>query len=409
VGEASRLGNLRLFLGNFDFEHHLGANVPRVLPAQIQRLNDEMASCLVSLAQADDCVWAPELPEPTLAQHLEAIGLPRLRFVNRAEEVPAGAALVPWGCSITVRKWAQERGWACDCPDPGAVAKANSREFSSGLEAEWDIGLPGARTIRTEAQLDLAFADAATFPAGWVIKANFGMSARERIVSRSATPNAQHLAWARGRLRRGEPLFLEPWVQAVAEFGCQFTVPASGPPALVGITGLLTDSQGTYRGSRLFGDGNQSASESLSPSVLEVVDRAAKRIQQLGYFGPLGIDVMQYHSGDGELRWRPLQDINARLTMGRVALGLRRLLQPAEQADWLHLRPLNAGEAGETLGFSEAAFGSGVRVVRTSPLELGGSPCSHQTGLVIARSTQTLDKVIATIQTVHARHRRSYN
>ena len=67
--------------------------------------------------------------------------------------------------------------------------------------------------------------------------------------------------------------------------------------------------------------------------------RAAHSVQQLGYFGPLGIDAMLYETPDGQRRWRPLQDINARWTMGRVALGWKRIVPASQHATWLRLRP----------------------------------------------------------------------
>ncbi|HET6323754.1 MAG TPA: hypothetical protein VFG04_03560, partial [Planctomycetaceae bacterium] len=262
----------------------------------------------------------------------------------------------------------------------------------SALEMEWTVGLVGARTIRTLHELDQVLSEATKLPGGWVIKANFGMSARERILARRSTPRAQDVEWARRRLDLGAPIFFEPWVESVAEFGCQFSIPTSGKPTLAGITGLLTDQQGTYRGSRLAEDCGTGPSHLIEPSVFEVVERAAQRVQRLGYFGPLGIDVMRYRTADGETEWRPLQDINARLTMGRVALGWRRLLAAGEQADWLHFRsPGNSAQAGLRSPEAFDALPAGVRMVRTSPLEAGGRAVSHTTALLIAQSTQVLE------------------
>jgi len=82
---------------------------------------------------------------------------------------------------------------------------------------------------------------------------------------------------------------------------------------------------------------------------------------------------MQYRSVSGEIAWRPLQDINARLTMGRVALGLRRLSGPNDTADWLHIRASSASHPIPIDG----------RVIRTSPQEVGGRPATLLTALVI--------------------------
>jgi hypothetical protein len=324
-----------------------------------------------------------------------------VRFVSRVEDIPAGAVLVPWGWCKSVQTWAAQHGCVLGSPALAAVARANSREFSSALEAEWNVGLPGARSIHTPAELDLALSDAAKLPGGWVIKANFGMAARERILARYSAPRAQDVEWARRRIERGEPIVLEPWVESIAEFGCQFSVPPSGRPALEGITGLLTDPQGTYRGSRLTDWSGDSPSNLLEPSVLEVVQRAAQRVQQLGYFGPLGIDVMQYRTAQGEIAWRPLQDLNARLTMGRAALGLRRLLAAGEQAIWLHVRRTDGFvDGGSRLPGHSGSLPPEVRLIRTSPLEAGGRPISHRTVLLIAQSANVLESISARVRSL---------
>jgi hypothetical protein len=384
---------MNLFWGNFDFEHHLGPEGPRVPPAQIRRINDEMAFALVPLTAAGDFIWTPELPDPAFAEHLASNGLPSVRFVSQARDVPRNTEFVPWGWCPSVLGWAGKHGWNCRPPDLAVVAEVNSREFSSELETELGVALPGACTVRTLADLELVISEGAKLRGGWVLKANFGMSARERIVVRQPRRESE-LGWARRRLERGEPLFFEPWVEALAEYGCQFTVPSGSVPLLQGITGLLTDAQGTYRGSRLLPPDEGSAG--VPEHVLHVVRRAAERIQQTGYSGPLGIDVMQYRTPEDQIGWRPLQDINARLTMGRVALGLRHLLGTHETADWLHLRwPEGVTEARWT--DLAKSLPQGVRLVRLSPLEIGGRPATRGTALLIADNAETLSQCFKSV------------
>ncbi len=343
--------------------------------------------------QPGDCLWTPEPPDVEFASHLARLGLSDIRFVGDVDDVPTGTTLVPCGWCGAADDWAAKNDWRREAPDLAVVAEVNSREFSSALEMEWDVGLPGAVTLRSMSELERAVTAAAQRDAGWVIKARFGMSARERILGRRGQAQLQDGArpqdreWARRRLERGEPLFFEPWVEAIAEFGCQFSVPPMGAPRLEGVTGLLTDAQGTYRGSRLFVVGEEGGRGRLDKDPLEIVERAARRIQEAGYFGPLGVDVMQYRTSAGQIRWRPLQDINARWTMGRVALGWRRILPPDAAADWLHFRwPGQPDPADSRLTSVLGELPDDVRVVRTSPLEVGGRPATLGTALVIRRA-----------------------
>lgn len=155
--------------------------------------------------------------------------------------------------------------------------------------------------------------------------------------------------WLSRRLDSDGAVYFEPWLQRCAEVGIQWTLPppGQGRPKLEGVTPLLCDPQGGYRGSEF----------SLDTSVpnewqraVEVCEQVAKRLQSLGYFGPLGIDAAIYEDATGTAHARPLQDINARFTMGRLALGFRRLLRSGECGAWRHERtaertPLATDEA----------------------------------------------------------------
>jgi hypothetical protein len=390
---------MNLLFGNFDFEHHLGRSGPRTLPASIQRINAELAFSLVTIAQPGDCVWAIEPPELDYRQHLVEIGLPAVQIVRAASDVPVGTELQPWGWSSHVNNWGTRNGWRCDCPDLDVVATANSREFSASLEREWNCGLPHARSIHTLQEFHDAVAESAQQTAAWVVKANFGMSARERSLGRGSPPSQQAVQWVRKQLAEGGPVYFEPWVERLEEIGIQFTIPSAGHPVLEGITPLITDSLGTYRGSRFRGASCQLAGLDGTKPVLEIATRAAQRIQQLGYYGPLGIDAMRYCTPAGEIRWRPLQDINARLTMGRLALGLRRIVQSDEHASWLHVRWAGTGaEIAERVARISRSLPDGTRALRTSPITVGGSATSRGAFLVTAPSAQTLAAVVASLR-----------
>ncbi len=337
---------------------------------------------------------AAEPPDPDYARHLAAIGLTDVRFVSDASLVPKGTNVLPWGWSARVRQWGARNGWHCEGPDLDAVATANSRAFSSALEQEWNVGLPHARPIHTLQELNDAVAESIRHAPGWVVKANFGMSARERILGRGGTAAPQAVQWVQKQLAENEAVYFEPWVDRIEEVGVQFTISKEGEPLLEGITPLLTDHVGTYRGSRFRGASCQLARSDEFAAVLDIVTQAAQRIQQHGYCGPLGIDAMRYRTADEESRWRPLQDINARLTMGRLALGLQRIVPESQHASWLHLRRSQKNiESGE---YIDAEFGppfAGTRIVTTSPMTVGGQLSSRISFLCTAPTAESLQTV----------------
>jgi hypothetical protein len=160
-------------------------------------------------------------------------------------------------------------------------------------------------------------------------------------------------------LSTGQALFLEPWVECVAEAGIQWTIPRKGAPVLEGVVPLLTAPSGQYRGSRFRSDGDVAGAWAEAVAAGRGV---AIKLQEMGYFGPLGIDAARYRDAAGDVRLRPVQDVNARWTMGRLALGWQRL---GVGQVWRH------GRAGDAPG--------NPAILKTSPLTVGGRPVQHVT------------------------------
>lgn len=325
----------RFFLGNFDVEHRL-ADAGYHPSRAMQRLCGELAPGWLAVAIDGDFVWCPTAHAASFFTRAAAHGLPRVIPVCDVRDAPAGVEVVPWGWSDEVLRLADTHRWRHDSPPMAAVRAANSREFSFALESEWRGGLPGAATVVREDQLDEACRCARRISARIVIKANWGMSGRERIVF-DGLPSDAARAWVRKRLAVHRLVFVEPWVKRLEEVGVQIDIPPDGPPRPVGMTVLLCDDVGQYRGS-WFTDPPHAGSDFHSRwrPALEMALRAAERVQRLGYFGPLGVDAMRYRLADGTIGLRPLQDINARWTMGRLSLGWRRFLQESECGLWWH-------------------------------------------------------------------------
>ena len=148
-----------------------------------------------------------------------------------------------------------------------------------------------------------------------------------------------------------------------------------------------------YRGSRFDPAAEWETDWSEAVRICQI---AAKRIQSLGYFGPLGIDAAWYRDSDGRLKLRPLQDINARWTMGRLSLGFRSRLAPHEAGVWLHFRcPAQTPAAARDWWTALAKdLPAETRLLRTSPITTGDQITRHATALVIASDAHRLQTAI---------------
>ena len=357
----------RLFIGNFDFEHRLAAP-GRQLPAKLQRLNAELATSWLAIADDGDYLWTPELIEPSFFEEAVANKLPRVIPVVSLATVPSGVECIPWGWTEDIRALCDRHGWIRNDPPDQAVRAANSRRLSSELEQEWRVGPPfsGEATSIEQIERYIALHDSGS---QWVIKAEFGMSGRERLLG-SGIPRGADRNWIEKRLKANGIVFFEPWITNIGEGGIQIVIPRRGEPQLLEVVPMIVNQRGQYSGSRLPSLASEQSQVVLRPSewglAIDFALQAARRIQTFGYFGPLGIDVMRYQDENQQQHIRPLQDINARWTMGRLSLGFRKLLKPQESANWLH----------GTSNLMTIANAPG-HCIRTSPAVVGETSASH--------------------------------
>ncbi|MBI5760512.1 MAG: hypothetical protein HZA46_18510 [Planctomycetales bacterium] len=130
-----------------------------------------------------------------------------------------------------------------------------------------------------------------------------------------------------------------------------------------------------------------------------MTSRVAREVQRRGYFGPLGIDAMLFRDDAGQTRLRPIQDVNARYTMGRLALGWRRFLKLNEFGSWLHLtwNVRNSATACDWIAAARDSLPEDVRLLWTSPVGIGGHVARKQTVLVIAPNFTSRSAAEATL------------
>jgi hypothetical protein len=356
----------RVFYGNFDFEHELAAagyNRPR----QIERLNAELSAHLLALTADGDLLFCDDLAFNQFLVDAQAAGFPSVRPINNAGRESLGGKLIPWGCSKQVVDFATSFGWSCPVPTIKSVATANSRQFSSELEQRHGVAIPGGAEVDSSQTLESAIVTAAdvwkspTDEFDWLLKAEFGMSGRERIAGRGLQFDDSQVSWIRRRVGAGGRLFFEPRVEPLCELSTHWNLvnPEVGrgteagrlvEPELIGTTQLLVDRSGQYVGSiplehfaidkPLLGCSELSLSREMFDQILGDAKSVTAAASSLGYHGPISVDSMVYRGPDGEPLLRPIQDVNARFTMGRLALEWCRRFAISDRPAWL-LAPIN--------------------------------------------------------------------
>jgi len=317
----------KLFVGNFDFEYQLGRRPLQQLTQKLQEINRRLLPQLLPLTEPGDFVWSPEEPS-TISS--EAQSAHEIQVITSTSAIPANVELelVPWGWTAKLLEWGQQQQWRVNAPPLEAVAHANSRVTSCLLEQKWQTGPAELAVIHTVDELESWLQQSAgrvssmdaTVQADWILKAEYGMSSRERLFVRGNTMSVPERNWTEKRLQREERLILEPWLDRVAERSFHFDIEPAGIVHDRGSVGLVTDAAGRYLRNELFDESESTEIRQLWQTAGEVTRRAAESLAAQGYFGPLSIDSMLYRNGE-RLRIRPLQDINARWSMGRCELA----------------------------------------------------------------------------------------
>jgi hypothetical protein len=316
---------------NADFEAELAHDAharPYRRTQAFDALNRRLAPHLLRLARPGDALlyevpWPRALADEALGRRVELVS-PRAAATGRTPQ--AGRLFTPWGWTPSAAVEGSQAGSDVRPSDFASIARVNSKLWSHALEVEMGWALPGARVARHVEELSEAAARACPGAGDkWVVKSPYGFAARERVLGRGPRVEGAQAAWAFKRLARGEPLVFQPWLEVKREYGVVVEVSPKGGHRLLGVSDLQTNGAGTGTGyvlGRPPGPGRMKELEETAAVVCE-------RLRAEGYSGPAGFDALEHAGG-----LHRLLEVNARYTMGFVALAVERELRPAAPTFW---------------------------------------------------------------------------
>lgn len=311
---------------NADFEIEL-SQVPgkyRRLPAA-EALNHRLAPHLLWLARAGDALllgkpWSEEVESEARRRGVRLVSPETRPHLNTH-------VFTPWGWSPSAVAAGTEVGAIVLQPVTfDTIARVNSKLWSHSLEMELGWATVGAATASSLAELSEKIKSACPEAQDkWVIKSPFGFAARDRVLGRGPLLDAPQAKWSERRFAKGETLILQPWLEVIREYGIVMEISTGGACDIQGISDLQTNGAGTGKGYIL--------GRRPTPQRLIELERIARvvgeRLFQEGYYGPVGIDALEHSGG-----LHPLLEINARYTMGFVAVAVERSRKPARPIFW---------------------------------------------------------------------------
>jgi hypothetical protein len=311
---------------NADFETEL-SHTPgtyRRLPSS-EALNRRLAPHLLWLARAGDALL---LEEPWSEQLKSEARRRKVELVSPQHSTRLSTHLfTPWGWTPSAVAMGEQVCAVVAQPVPfGTVARVNSKLWSHSLEVELGWAQPGAAIASTFEELRERVASACPGAGDkWVIKSAFGFAARDRVLGRGPSIDAPQAKWSERRLHKGERLIFQPWLEVVREYGIVMEISPGGAYDIHGISDLQTNGAGTGKGYIL----GRPPSQHRLAELEKIAGIVGERIFQEGYYGPVGIDALEHSRG-----LHPLLEINARYTMGFVALAVESSLKASSPIFW---------------------------------------------------------------------------
>lgn len=418
---------MRLLFPNLTFEEELAGHV-RSPSAATRQITSELAPLMLHLAEDEDrLVTDDRLEWPRHLQHLNArtIRVAQAARMAATSQTTPVQQFVPWGWSEVAFEAARQCCFRTELLPvaPQSVAHVNGRSFNAQLDpvlgsaaADWPFKEGGratfGRVCRDLAEWQRAVGQLASRGYERVVtKPQFAHAARNRLLSGTGELNTQQRSWVLKQLRTAGMVYVEPWVDVHSQAGLQFQIEAVvsdyavADVSIVARTGLLTDRRGRYQGSLLWPDPGSADCELMRAfddeweDSVQIGTEVCRLAFEAGYRGPLGIDTFSFRTPDGTSGCRPCNDINARWTMGRVAVALRRHCMSDETSIWLHaaVRQIESILPGGLNSSGQPEDGD-VRAIGTSPRQVNGRPVNTGSVLIAAKNPTAAMELAELIQ-----------
>lgn len=327
-----------------------------------------------------------------------------------------------WLCDDAAHAAAEAAGVPWAGPAPAIVQAVHDKAFADRTARALGLVPPplrglgcvldAARLGDAAAAIARIEAEVARWPewtAGrFVLKPRLGGSGRGRVAGALDDFDRRTLAGALPRLAERGGAILEPWLARTGDLSVALHVEASGASGGSGVTLLgslesIVTPSGVPLGhaGEIDARGRVVSAHAEDERVREAAAMVAGAAREAGYFGPCGVDALSFRAPDldGRARtWlRPVVELNARFTLGLVAIGLlRRLLG--------RLRAEHGLAPGERRGFCFALtppaghpdWASAARSIEGPALavSLGAGDEPAGPGLLVAASRGALSPLV---------------
>jgi hypothetical protein len=271
-------------------------------------------------SEESDVALTTIFPDPDYRKRLQKLGLKIPQTQLFSTKNLARAEIDCWGTTPSIANFAEIQKLPFSMPTWASMKKFNSKEFSFSNADK----LEGACLLHNQKEA-IDWVENTKGPR--VLKSVYGLSGRGHfLLENGLEPQAKSFLQKQWNLNN--PVIAEPWVERVLDFSTQWIVTKQGAITYLGATICINDLRGSYKKTIVL------PSDSIGDEYATHLANHKSKVEPIlilmnknGFFGPVGIDAMIYKKDNIETL-HPLVEINARKTMGWVALTLQRTYFP---------------------------------------------------------------------------------
>lgn len=298
-----------LHIANTNFEWELAQNQPVSLIQAIEHHPISLQLQFLPLLYADplDGIAVTALPGPefTCTHRLHLLSDTSFPYEH----------IESWGASPSTAAWAATQHIACRVPSKEIARKVNSKAFSFTHSPK----LPGSALLHSGREVHEW---CATVEGPKVLKTCFGFSGRGHLLL--PCPPETLKRFIEKEFQQCHPIIGEPWVVRTLDFSTQWIIHPNQQITYLGETICVNSPRGQYLETQV--GGALQLPEHFLEKHKEIAFPILQKMATEGYFGNVGIDAMIYNHD----RLQPIVEINARKTMGYVALKLQQTRFPKQ-------------------------------------------------------------------------------
>lgn len=316
-------------------------------PKQVQNVGLDGAQLPVFFIQSGDRVLVKHLPSCNFIKTLHEFNIQSDVFlpIDKVNEINSHAFLMsPWGWSPTQANHFEK--WFPNSPNNFVWKQEYEHWYRRETAANVLDQLIQSNPKYTNNLLPKVYTNVLMvdeFLSDWgalVMKAPLSSSGRGVQFLRKQPLNASNKQWIQGVVDQQGNVMVERMWDKVFDFSFHFYKNTDGEISFVGETAFICNTNGKYKGSYI---GDVYSAPNFPPEMnVAELESAKKDLMHVlkihenyhNYSGFLGVDMMIYRE-EGMLKLHPCVEINARQSMGLVAIHLKKWIKTGVKAMFL--------------------------------------------------------------------------